>query len=452
MRESYYVAVFGGAVAGSEAVDIMVKSGIKVVVFEQNALPYGKIESGLPKWHIKLRDKQEYKIDDRLDNPDVHYIPNCTLGKNVHFDDVLNNWGFNAVLLATGAWKDRALPVDGIDSFLGRGFYYQNPFVQWFNLCHDPDYAGPEFKIEDGAIIIGGGLASIDVAKILMIEAFKKAINRLGKNLNTNEIERVGLPKAAKNLGVNIEDLNIKGCRIFYRRRIIDMPLSPNPASNSDEDIAKAHNVRKKIVALAESKFLFKIEECFSPIETIVEENTLHGLIMQKNKIVDGKTVPLINEKQSIHAPLVISSIGSVPDKIDGITQAGERFDIEDSITGKLRGFKNVFALGNAVTGKGNIKESKKHSKSVSEIIVKHYLGILDEGFLDEEEIIKTDIDKQMSPVASLVKEGKVLSEEECRMILEKVYKLQNRVGYDGNYKKWINNHLPIRLENMKKN
>ena len=58
----HFVAIFGGAVAGSEAAYQMAKRGIRVVVFDQNTLPYGKIEDGLPKWHEKLRDKEEAKI------------------------------------------------------------------------------------------------------------------------------------------------------------------------------------------------------------------------------------------------------------------------------------------------------------------------------------------------------------------------------------------------------
>lgn len=449
MSEHFCVAVVGGAVAGSEAVDKMVKSGIKVVVFEQNSLPYGKIESGLPKWHIKLRNKQEDKINIRLDNPDVHLIPNCILGKDVQFEDVLKNWGFNAILLAVGAWKDRALPVAGIESFLGNGFYYQNPFVQWFNLCHDPNYSGPQFTIEDGAIIIGGGLASIDVAKILMIESFKKAINKLGKELDSNTIEQLGLPKAAEHIGIRLKDLNLKGCSIIYRRRIVDMPLSPNPKSNSEADIQKVQKVRKKIIGLAQEKFLFKVVDCFSPKSIIVENDKLCGLIIHKNKIEDGNVIPLPDDTESIKAPLVISSIGSIPDKIRGINQVGEKFDIEDPDTGKIKGFDRVFALGNAVTGKGNIQESQKHSRSVSELIVKNYLGIQDKDS-DFEMPIKTGIDKQVAPIVSFIKESEALSDHEYKGILTKVNDLQMKAGYDGNYKKWISKHLPTRLENMK--
>lgn len=449
MSDTYCVAVFGGAVAGSEAVDILVNNGIKVVVFEQNMLPYGKIESGLPKWHIKLRDKQEEKINVRLDREEVHFIPNCKLGKDVNFEDVRSNWGFNAVLLATGAWKDRPLPVAGIENFLGNGFYYQNSFVQWFNLCHDPKYNGPHFSTEDGAIVIGGGLASIDVAKIIMIESFRKAIEKLGMKLDSNTIEHMGLTNAADHLAISLKDLNLKGCRIFYRRRIIDMPLTPNPASDAEGDIQKVHDVRKKIIGLAQNKFLFEIEECFSPKEIIVENDKLCGLVMHKNKIENGRVVPLPEEIENVRTPLVISSIGSIPDKIEGVKQIKEKFDIEDSKTGKMRGYDNVFALGNAVTGKGNIQESQKHSRGVSEIIVKNYLGIQNER-KNVELDIQTGFENQILPVAQIIKQGKALSDKEYNDIIVKVKHLQKSVGYNGSFRKWIKEHLPIRLENLK--
>ncbi|MCB0294232.1 MAG: hypothetical protein KDG51_03110, partial [Calditrichaeota bacterium] len=62
----HFVALFGGACAGSEAAFQLANRGIYVAVFDQQALPYGKIEDGLPKWHVKLRDKEEAKIDQKL--------------------------------------------------------------------------------------------------------------------------------------------------------------------------------------------------------------------------------------------------------------------------------------------------------------------------------------------------------------------------------------------------
>ena len=68
-RPYHFVAIVGGAIAGSVAAEILADQGIRVVVIEQNERPYGKIEDGLPRWHREQR-KQEYsRIDE---HPDRH--------------------------------------------------------------------------------------------------------------------------------------------------------------------------------------------------------------------------------------------------------------------------------------------------------------------------------------------------------------------------------------------
>src|SRR5580692_8038273 len=70
----HFVAVIGGAISGSVATEILADHGIRVAVFEQNTRPYGKIEDGLPRWHVEQR-KQEYaRIDARMKKPNVYFI------------------------------------------------------------------------------------------------------------------------------------------------------------------------------------------------------------------------------------------------------------------------------------------------------------------------------------------------------------------------------------------
>ena len=64
--KKHYIAVIGGSISGSEAANLLAQNGFKVVVFEMNKLPYGKIEDGLPSWHISLRDRQQKEIDKKL--------------------------------------------------------------------------------------------------------------------------------------------------------------------------------------------------------------------------------------------------------------------------------------------------------------------------------------------------------------------------------------------------
>ena len=54
---SHAVAVIGGACAGSVVAEHLARSGCRVVVFEQNQRPYGKIGDGLPRWHAKQREE-----------------------------------------------------------------------------------------------------------------------------------------------------------------------------------------------------------------------------------------------------------------------------------------------------------------------------------------------------------------------------------------------------------
>ena len=143
----HVVAICGGAVSGSEAAATCAAQGITAIVFDQNVRPYGKIEDGLPRWHDRLRAKEYKTIDENLGRPGVYFVPGTALGVGLPFDELVKQWGVSAVLLANGAWRDRALPVPGAEDYVGKGLVYQNPFVHWFNHYDDPGYDGPQYSV-----------------------------------------------------------------------------------------------------------------------------------------------------------------------------------------------------------------------------------------------------------------------------------------------------------------
>jgi len=120
-RAGHYVAVIGGATAGAEVASRLADRGVSVFVFEQNGRPYGKIEDGLPRWHEALRKKEYHLIDEKLSKPGVSFIPNTKIGEEIGFSELVNDWGFSAVVLANGAWRDRGLPIEGADEFIDKG-------------------------------------------------------------------------------------------------------------------------------------------------------------------------------------------------------------------------------------------------------------------------------------------------------------------------------------------
>jgi hypothetical protein len=122
---------------------------------------------------------------------------------------------------------------------------------------------------------------------------------------------------------------------------------------------------------------------------------------------------------------------------------------LEEPKTGKVKGYDNVFAVGNAVTGRGNIRESLIHSREISRILMQDFLEWQTDNF---EELVKLQELNSIQTVKELdrhLKTKAALSDQYISEILDKVRQLQKRVGYQGNYQEWIRQNLPLRLENM---
>lgn len=441
----HLVAVFGGAVSGAETAFQLAERGISSVVFDQNALPYGKIEDGLPKWHVKLRDKEEGRINDKISHPLVQYVPNTGLGRDLDFEDVARNWGFSAVILAIGAWRDRPLPLEGAHAYVGKGLYYQNPFIYWFNHKHEPEYDGPQYPIADGVGIIGGGLASLDVAKVLMFETVLAALKERGFDADLFSLDR-SIAKVLDGLGLTLADLGIQGCTLYYRRRAKDMPLSPMVA-DTPEQLAKAEAVREKILNNFQSKYLFNVQTQHVPAGIIAEGDQMIGLVFQETEIVDGRARAIAGSEKEIHAPYFVSSIGSIPEMIPGIPANGTVYDVADLEVCRLAGYENVFAVGNAVTGRGNINESLKHGREVTQKIIDRYIEdpegtAVELSIADQKEHIAHAVDGLMPAI-------KPIAESDFEEIMTRVRAVQEKHAYDGDFQAWVKQHLPVRLEDM---
>ena len=244
--EEYAIAVIGGATAGAEAAGVFSANDVLTVVFDQNARPYGKVEDGLPRWHTALRRKEYGTIDQKLTAPHVHFVPGTRIGEDPTLEQLMNGWGFHAVVLANGAWRDRSLPVEGIDAHLGRGFAYQNPFIYWFNHYNEASYAGEQYEILDRTLVVGGGLASIDVAKVINLELTLAALRERGIEQDLVELEVKGIPKTLDAHGLSWEELGIEGCTIYYRRRPEDMPLVDFPDKVNDKIREKIEEPRAR--------------------------------------------------------------------------------------------------------------------------------------------------------------------------------------------------------------
>ena len=395
------VLIIGGAVSGSTAVKKLTDEGIRCVVVEQNRMPYGKIEDGLPRWHEKQRINEYFKIDDIISNELVDFVPLTRIGKDVSFEEIYN-MGWSCIYFANGAWKDRSFPIKEIEEF--DNFYYQNPFVYWFNHYHESSYNGPNVNVKDDAIVIGGGLASIDVCKITQLELVRQKVESKIENFDIIEMEHKGIPKYLEQYDMKYEDLGIKGTTLVYRRNIENMPLTTIPEDATPEMVEKRKLARRKILNNTLDKFLFKVAECTQPVGLSYEDNILNGIEVIENEIIDGKLIAKENSNKILHGNTFISSIGSLPEPIQGIPMDGSTYNIVDEDSGKFDELEKVHGMGNAITGKGNIKASRVSAKTVGDLTI-DLIHDIDQDVIDN--------------------------------IDSKVKEWQSKSSYDGNYFEW---------------
>jgi len=282
-----------------------------------------------------------------------------------------------------------------------------------------------------------------------MIETFRKALEKKGKFVNVLEIEKKGIPVILEDLGLTFNDLHLEGCTLYYRRQLSDMPLSSLPENPSERDIETAHRVRQKIVDNVQKKFLFRFAGCHQPVRIISDEENLKGLVFEKTEIKDGKLSVIADSEYNVASPLVISAIGSLPEPISELPYSGQSFEIENQETGQIKGFDDVFALGNAVTGRGNIRESQLHGRHVSEQVIDEFLAWQPE---DYEEIFDRAIenaDRKVEKLSTQLQTRPQLSKDNVENILNQANTMQKKVGFDGEYRNWINKYLPVRVENI---
>jgi NADPH-dependent glutamate synthase beta subunit-like oxidoreductase len=433
----HVVVIIGGAVAGSEAALRFAERGILCVVLEQNDRPYGKIEDGLPRWHVNLRAQEEKKIDEKLARPGVHFVPRTKLGRDLSLEDLVG-LGPSAVLLATGAWRDRPLPLPGIERFAGRGFYYQNPFVFWFNHYPEAGYQGPRVELTDGGIVVGGGLASLDVVKILMLETVARALTARGHGVPLYELERRGIQKVLGDLGLRLSDIGLTGCTLVYRRRVEDMPLAEIPEDATPEQVEKARVTRRRLLQNFAEKYLFAFQDQHVPVGYLADGDGLAGLTLAATEVPDGGAVTLDQTAHEARSRLVVSSIGSIPEPIRGVRMQGEMYRVMDRSTGEVEGLPRVFAVGNAVTGKGNILASLRHGRVVSQHMLEHYLLGTASGYEEVLADAATEAQARVRAVADRLTGQTPLPGARVADILIKVKELQGRVGYPGEYRQWI--------------
>jgi len=283
---------------------------------------------------------------------------------------------------------------------------------------------------------------------VLQIENYERAMKARGIATNMHELEK-GIPAACKAHGIKPEDLGVKGCLLIYRRREQDMPLAQPPDNATPEQIAKTETVRQKMLKLARDRYLFRFQERRLPLGFVEENGHVVGLRVGETK-VEGRKAELIPGSETvIPTSLVVSSIGSVPEKIAGITMKGDYLTFVDEELPRYAESQHVFGVGNVVTGQGNIRVSLVHSQKVTSHLIENYLGIGDPNgdFSEMYEAAEKNAAGQTDAIEKRVEALPALSDAQVASIETRIRGLQERAGYTSDYDSWIAKVTPPDLE-----
>jgi ferredoxin--NADP+ reductase len=268
------------------------------------------------------------------------------------------------------------------------------------------------------------------VVKVLQIETTLKALHARGIEEDMLRLEREGIEPALAARGLTWAGLGVKPCKLFYRRRVLDMPLSDIPADANPKRADALRQARAKILDKAMRKYLFEFQELRVPTGLVVEgssrestrESTMTGVVLSRTEVVDGQVRTLPDTAETFRAALTVSSIGSIPEPVPGIPQRGEVYTYADHKTGLLiDGPTPVFAAGNVLTGKGNIKDSLESGTEIGVRLAEAYLGLSGESMPPLAEAARLDAHQQGETIHGVLAHRGPLAPDQVAAVIAKV-------------------------------
>jgi glutamate synthase (NADPH/NADH) small chain len=154
------VAVVGSGPAGLSAAGDLVRWGHAVTAFEALHEIGGVLIYGIPEFRLP-KDIVRHEVN-VLRQMGVDFQTNVVIGKTVTIDELMNEEGYSAVLIATGAGLPKFLDVPGEHL---SGVYSANEFLTRVNLMHayDRAYDEPVFDCRGKDVaVVGGGNTAMD--------------------------------------------------------------------------------------------------------------------------------------------------------------------------------------------------------------------------------------------------------------------------------------------------
>ncbi len=320
------VAVIGSGPSGLTCAGDLAKKGYEVTVFEALHLAGGVLVYGIPEFRLPKAIVQ--KEIDGLKALGVKVETNMVIGKVLSIDELMEEYGFEAVFIGSGAGLPRFMNIPGENL---KGVYSANEFLTRVNLMksYKDDSNTPIMKAKKVAVV-GGGNVAMDAARSAL---------RLG----AEEVY------------------------IVYRRSEEELPAR-----------------REEVEHAMEEGIIFKT--LTNPVEILPNENKFVGAIkcleMELGETDEsGRRRPIEKAGSEFDIPVdcVIMSIGTSPNPLIKSTTKGLETQKWGGIivaedTG-LTSREGVYAGGDAVTGAATVILAMGAGKTAAEAIDEYLMN-----------------------------------------------------------------------------
>ncbi|MCD8015206.1 MAG: NADPH-dependent glutamate synthase [Lachnospiraceae bacterium] len=300
------VAVIGSGPSGLTCAGDLAKLGYDVTIFEALHEPGGVLVYGIPEFRLPKLDVVAKEVEN-VKSLGVKIETNVIIGKSVTIDELLDEEGFEAVFIGSGA----GLPMFmGIPGETAKGVFSANEYLTRNNLmkAFREDYDTPIVKGKKVAVV-GGGNVAMDAARTAL---------RLGAEVH-----------------------------IVYRRSEAELPARAEEVHHAKEE-----------------GIIFDL--LTNPTEILVDENdAVCGMRCIRMELgepdASGRRRPVAipGSEFDLDVDTVIMSLGTSPNPLISSTTIGldvnrRKCIIADEETGQTS--KNaVFAGGDAVTGAATV-------------------------------------------------------------------------------------------------
>ncbi len=299
------VAVIGSGPAGLACATDLAKAGYDVTIFEVLHEPGGVLQYGIPEFRLPKEDVVRYEVEN-VEALGVKIETNIFVGRTVTIDSLMDDEGFEAVFVGSGAGLPKFMGIPGENL---NGVVSANEFLTRNNLMRafDPEYETPIY-VGKRVAVVGGGNVAMDAARTAL---------RLGAEVS-----------------------------VVYRRTEKELPAR----------IEEVHHAKEEGI-----NFLM----LSNPVEiTGDKEGWVKGMRCQRMELGEPDSsgrrspVPINDSYFDLEADVVVMSLGTSPNPLIARTTPGLETNRWNCIVADDNGATTrpgVFAGGDAVTGAATV-------------------------------------------------------------------------------------------------